>query len=140
MLVMVLLFIQSRGILMQKKQKAIGAVKGRFMVEDEVYIYHVFFKRFKSDNPPSRKRLISVWTLGCPWESGSRKLNWRVHLIEFFKDVCQVQKETQMLEVWFMKTPVLLVCTVCPCTFYIDLVFANLFLMIHLFNSKILKM
>lgn len=60
MLVMVLLFIQSRGILMQKKQKAIGAVKGRFMAEDEVYMYHVFFKRFKSDNPPSRKRLISV--------------------------------------------------------------------------------
>ena len=45
---------------MQKKQKAIGAVKGRFMAEDEVYMYHVFFKRFKSDNPPSRKRLISV--------------------------------------------------------------------------------
>lgn len=63
----------------------------------------VFFKRFKSNNPPSRKRLISVWTLGCPWESGNRKLNWKVHLIEFFKDVCQVQKQTQMLEVWFMK-------------------------------------
>lgn len=118
------------GNLQNKKLVPGEAEPGLWLKKLYICIIYSIPQQTQEWHPPSYRRLMNRWTLGCPWESGNRKFNWKVYWIELTKDVCEVQEEAQMLEVWIMKAPGRTI--LYSLSMYIlDLVFADLFLMIN---------